>query len=81
VFYPSDFNTTREKLVEGNSRCRSGITRGVDCKKQGHCVYHTRAIIWSRGYFVSTVGISESMISKYIKMQGKEDRGQAPLEF
>jgi len=37
--------------------------------------------IWSRGYFVSTVGISESTIRKYIEMQGKEDSGQAKLEF
>jgi putative transposase len=27
--------------------------------------------IWSRGYFVSTVGISESTIRKYIEMQGQ----------
>jgi putative transposase len=38
-------------------------------------------IIWSRGYFVSTVGISESVIRKYIEMQGKEDSWQALLEF
>ena len=37
--------------------------------------------IWSRGYFVSTVGISESTIRKYIEIQGKEDSGQAKLEF
>jgi len=30
---------------------------------------------WSRGYSVSTVGISESTTSKYIQMQGKEDTG------
>ena len=37
--------------------------------------------IWSIGYFVSTVGINEEIIRKYIKMQGKEDSGQAKLEF
>ena len=37
--------------------------------------------IWSRGYFVSTVGISESTVRQYIEMQGKEDSGQALLEF
>jgi len=30
---------------------------------------------WSRGYSVSTVGISESTTSKYIQMQGKEHTG------
>ena len=37
--------------------------------------------IWSGGYFVSTVGINEDMIRKYIELQGAEDGGQAPLEF
>jgi putative transposase len=37
--------------------------------------------IWSIGYFVSSVGINESTIRKYIEMQGKEDSGQAKLEF
>ena len=37
--------------------------------------------IWSIGYFVSTVGISEETIQKYIEMQGREDSGQAQLEL
>jgi len=37
--------------------------------------------IWSIGYFVSTIGINEEIIRKYIEMQGKEDSGQATLEF
>ena len=37
--------------------------------------------IWSGGYFVSTVGINEDMIRKYITLQGAEDGGQATLEF
>ena len=37
--------------------------------------------IWSIGYFVSTSGINEETIRKYIQMQGKEDSGQAKLEF
>ena len=44
-------------------------------------VYWDSSGIWSRGYFVSTVGISESTIRKYIEMQGREDSGQAKLEF
>jgi len=44
-------------------------------------VYWADSGIWSRGYFVSTVGISESIIREYIEMQGKEDSGQAKLEF
>ncbi len=35
--------------------------------------------IWSDGYFVSTVGINEQIIQKYIQQQGQEDSGQAQL--
>jgi putative transposase len=37
--------------------------------------------IWSDGYFVSTVGVNETTIRKYIENQGKEDSGQAMLEL
>jgi len=37
--------------------------------------------IWSVGYFVSTVGINESVVKRYIEMQGEEDSGQAKLEL
>jgi len=35
--------------------------------------------IWSDGYFVSTIGIDEHVIKKYIEHQGQEDMGQAQL--
>jgi len=35
--------------------------------------------IWSVGYFVSTVGLDETMIQKYVRYQEKEDLGQAQL--
>lgn len=37
--------------------------------------------IWSDGYFVSTVGINEYAIKRYIEHQGQEDLGQAQLEL
>ena len=37
--------------------------------------------IWSPGYFVSTVGLDEKTIKKYIELQGQEDSGQAKLEL
>ena len=37
--------------------------------------------IWSPGYFVSTIGLDEKTIKKYIELQGKEDSGQAKLEL
>jgi len=44
-------------------------------------VYVDRSGIWSVGYFVSTVGINEEIVKKYIEYQGKEDSGQAKLAF
>ncbi|MCC8417216.1 MAG: IS200/IS605 family transposase [Rickettsia endosymbiont of Bryobia graminum] len=35
--------------------------------------------IWSDGCFVSTVGINEHVIKRYIEHQGQEDMGQAQL--
>jgi putative transposase len=37
--------------------------------------------IWLIGYFVTTIGIAEETIRKYVQMQGKEDSGQVKLEF
>ena len=44
-------------------------------------VYWGNEGIWSIGYFVSTVGINEETIRKYIEYQGAEDSGQAKLEL
>lgn len=35
--------------------------------------------VWSDGYFVSTVGVNEDIIQRYIQHQGQEDSGQAQL--
>ena len=44
-------------------------------------VYWDNEGIWSKGFFVSTVGINEAIIRKYVQQQEKEDTGQAQLEF
>ena len=44
-------------------------------------VYWGTESVWSTGYFVSTVGVDESVIAKYVAMQGREDAGQAQLDF
>ena len=44
-------------------------------------VYWGTDSVWSAGFFVSTVGIDESVIRNYVKMQGEEDSGQAQLEL
>jgi putative transposase len=35
--------------------------------------------VWSDSYFVSTVGVNEEIIRKYIERQGDQDSGQAKL--
>ena len=44
-------------------------------------VYWGTDSVWSSGYFVSTVGVTEEVVRKYIEMQGREDSGQAKLEL
>ena len=44
-------------------------------------VYWDRGGIWATGYFVSTVGITEEIIQRYVEQQGTEDAGQAELEL
>ena len=44
-------------------------------------VYWGTDSIWSRGFFVSTVGINEQTIRNYVRWQGQEDFGQAQLEL
>ena len=42
-------------------------------------VYWKENIVWSPGYFVSTVGIDEVSIIKYVQFQKSQDLGQAKL--
>ena len=44
-------------------------------------VYWKENIVWSPGYFVSTVGIDEKSIIEYVKFQQSQDLGQAKLEL
>ena len=44
-------------------------------------VYWKENIVWSPGYFVSTVGVDEEKVIKYIRWQQSQDSGQAKLEF
>ena len=43
--------------------------------------YSRENVVWSPGYFVSTVGIDEARILKYVEYQGRQDAGQAKLEI
>ena len=42
-------------------------------------VYWKENIVWSPGYFVSTIGLNEDQIIKYVQWQENQDSGQAKL--
>ena len=44
-------------------------------------VYWKESVIWSPGYFVSTVGIDEARIIKYVRWQERQDSGQTKFDF
>lgn len=44
-----------------------------------HNIFWKEPIVWSPGFFVSTVGIDEEQIIKYIQWQAHQDSGQAQL--
>ena len=44
-------------------------------------VYWNENIVWSPGYFVSSVGVDEKIIKKYVEHQGRRDSGQLQLKL
>ena len=44
-------------------------------------VYWKENILWSPGYFVSSVGVDEETIKKYVERQGSQDLGQLREEL
>ncbi len=44
-------------------------------------VYWKERVVWSPGYFVSTVGVDEKQITEYVRWQGRQDSGQAKLDL
>jgi putative transposase len=44
-------------------------------------VYWNENIVWSPGYFVSSVGVDEETIKRYVEYQGRQDSGQLRMEL
>jgi putative transposase len=44
-------------------------------------VYWKENIVWSPGYFVSSVGVDEETIKNYVEHQGRQDSGQLQLRL
>ncbi len=62
----------------GKIKANTGLKMRKKFKYLDHVYWGTEGI-WSIGYFVSTVGINESVIREYIEKQSQEDSGQAKL--
>ncbi len=43
--------------------------------------YWRENVVWSPGFFVSTIGVEEEEILRYVEHQGRQDSGQAKLEI
>ncbi len=44
-------------------------------------VYWNENVVWSPGYFVSSVGVDEETIKHYVSHQGDQDSGQLRLQL
>lgn len=44
-------------------------------------VYWKENIVWSKGYFVSSVGVDESVIKRYVEHQGEQDSDQLRMQL
>ena len=63
--------------------CLKGQTASRIRKKFGWLkkVYWKENVVWSPGYFVSTVGVDEEKILRYVEWQGRQDSGQTKFEY
>ncbi len=43
--------------------------------------YSHENVVWSPGYFVSTIGLERDKILRYVEYQQRQDSGQAKLEL
>ena len=44
-------------------------------------VYWNEDIVWSPGYFVSSVGVDEETVKQYVEHQGRQDSGQLRMKL
>ena len=44
-------------------------------------VYWKENVVWSPGYFVSSIGLNEQIIRRYVEHQGRQDSGQLRMQL
>jgi putative transposase len=77
VSFPPKYSVAKVVQVIKQNTGRALFEKFEFIKKR----YWGRGGIWSDGYLVSTVGLDEETILKYVKSQEREDLGQAKLAF
>ena len=63
-------------MAELKSRSASHLRKTFPWRAKG---YWKETIVWSPGYFVSSVGTDEAPIRHYVEYQGRQDGGQRAL--
>jgi putative transposase len=66
-------------MVIGFLKGKSAIR--IHRELMGHEKNFTGLHFWARGYYVSTVGLNEDEVRKYIREQEEADKKQGDLEF
>ncbi len=44
-------------------------------------VYWKENVVWSPGYFASSIGLDEATVKRYVEYQGRQDSGQETLRL
>jgi len=64
VLTPRDSVSYAMQIIKGKSS--AWIKKKIGRK---HNIYHERTSLWARGYFVSTIGMDETIIRRYVRHQ------------
>lgn len=65
-------------MGELKSKSAARLRKRFDWLKK---VYWKENIVWSPGYFVSSVGVDEETTRRYVEYQGRQDSGQLRMEL
>lgn len=64
VLTPRDSVSYAMQIIKGKSS--AWIKKKIG---RTHGIYHQRTSLWARGYFVSTIGMDETIIRRYVRHQ------------
>ena len=76
VLTPRDSVSYAMQIIKGKSS--AWIKKKIGRK---HGIYHERTSLWARGYFVSTIGMDEIIIRRYVNHQHHHNEVDQPSLF